>query len=531
LFSFPDANGLHINQKRTPTPVKRSPVKSQRRSAPFNGMSQRLPSSAKRRKISSPVTTLNMNMTVEESEMEFAKMYSPDRDPELSPLPAAQKESHLTSSARRIVFSDNRQDCFSDRKVRQIQSMHTGTSPLPTKSILKPTQPPSMDEGDDIFFSQHHVLPDNTSDTFNLLEEATGLAPLDQNVNLDLTIDPEMADLLEEEVEPEPEAYIFQDADDPYQSSQRFMADIRGTQSPMSKTKMAATVYMEMQKSMAQVNDGNVTDEVLQEKVTTTQLAHPSQVQRDVNAVFDECERSIVLPEPEQVFQDAQEIDWSDELSILAMHTQKPSAPAPPPRLQVVTASPFCSMGPFFGLPMKVKRLIHEYKGIDDLYDWQKECLRLPAVVNRNNLIYALPTSGGKTLVAEILMMREVICRRKNVIFILPYVAIVQEKIWAMSPFAVGLEFLVEEYASGKGKCPPRKRRKKNSIFIATIEKSLALIDSLIEERRLDEIGMVVVDELHLLGEEGRGATLECVLTKLKFVQREYKLREKRELL
>lgn len=56
-------------------------------------------------------------------------------------------------------------------------------------------------------------------------------------------------------------------------------------------------------------------------------------------------------------------------------------------------------------------------------------------------------------------------------------------------------------------------------VVVATIERANMLVTRLMEaDVTLPKIGLVVVDELHLLGEEGRGCALELLLNKLRWV-------------
>jgi len=69
--------------------------------------------------------------------------------------------------------------------------------------------------------------------------------------------------------------------------------------------------------------------------------------------------------------------------------------------------------------------------GIKSIYPWQKQCLLGPGLLEGGrNLVYSAPTGGGKSLVADVLMLKRVLADRgAKALLVLPYVALVQEKV------------------------------------------------------------------------------------------------------
>lgn len=113
----------------------------------------------------------------------------------------------------------------------------------------------------------------------------------------------------------------------------------------------------------------------------------------------------------------------------------------------------------FYGLPMEVKNLLKKHRKIDKLYEWQSRLMEKLMDCD-GNVVYSVPTSGGKTLVAELMIIRELLVHKRNALLVLPYVSIVQEKLKSIYPFAEKLGFMIEEFAGSRGHLPLKMRRK-----------------------------------------------------------------------
>lgn len=88
-----------------------------------------------------------------------------------------------------------------------------------------------------------------------------------------------------------------------------------------------------------------------------------------------------------------------------------------------------------------------------ELYQWQADCLTTdPGVMaGARNLVFCAPTSGGKTLVAEVLMLRRLAQDPdRKALLVLPYVSLCREKSARLRPLLEPLGKEVKESFGGQ---------------------------------------------------------------------------------
>jgi helicase len=165
-------------------------------------------------------------------------------------------------------------------------------------------------------------------------------------------------------------------------------------------------------------------------------------------------------------------------------------------------------------VPESLKEIMMN-SGIAELYPPQEEAI-IAGVLDGKNLVLASPTASGKTLIAELCGLKQVLENKGKVIYLSPLRALASEKFEEFKKYAsirkpngrrVSVGISTGDYDSSDAWL------EKHDIIVTTNEKA----DSLLRHRAkwMGEISLVVADEVHLLNEAERGPTLEIVLARL----------------
>lgn len=155
--------------------------------------------------------------------------------------------------------------------------------------------------------------------------------------------------------------------------------------------------------------------------------------------------------------------------------------------------------------------LVLKLSGFETLNPVQEEALK-NGLLSEKNLLIASPTASGKTLIAEIAMLDTILEKKKKVIYMVPLVALASEK---YNNFKEKYEKMKIKVALSVGDFDSVDPwLEEYDIIVCSNEK----MDSLIRHgiKWIDDVGLIICDEIHLIGDDSRGSTLEITLTKLR---------------
>jgi len=159
---------------------------------------------------------------------------------------------------------------------------------------------------------------------------------------------------------------------------------------------------------------------------------------------------------------------------------------------------------------------VFEDEGIRELYPPQEEAIE--KIFSGKNLVVAIPTASGKTLIGYMAILRAFKMGLKSV-YIVPLRALAMEKYEELKRFEkYGMRVAL---AMGDYDSPPGYL-KYYDVIIATSEKMDSILRHDLEFAY--NLGVVIVDEVHLLGEPSRGPTLEMVISKIRDVNDEVQI-------
>ncbi|MBI2006858.1 MAG: DEAD/DEAH box helicase, partial [Nitrosopumilales archaeon] len=156
-------------------------------------------------------------------------------------------------------------------------------------------------------------------------------------------------------------------------------------------------------------------------------------------------------------------------------------------------------------------------QGYSNLFPPQEDSVKA-GLLDGKNLLVSSPTASGKTLIATLAIIHYLTSNSGKVVYLTPLRALAAEKFSEfkkLEPLDIGKKIKIQistgDYDSTDSSLA------KNDVLILTNEK----MDSIIRHGAdwINDIGLVVADEVHLIGDADRGPTLEMILTKLKLLE------------
>ena len=157
-------------------------------------------------------------------------------------------------------------------------------------------------------------------------------------------------------------------------------------------------------------------------------------------------------------------------------------------------------------IPREIYDRISKFK---ELRPPQEEAIK-KGILEGKDIIISSPTGSGKTLIAEMAIINNYLKNNKKSLYIVPLRSLAMEKYESFSKNYPWLKIAISI-----GDLDSSDPWLKNyDIIIVTSEK----MDSLIRHgvNWIKQVGTIVIDEIHMIGDEERGPTLEVLITMLR---------------
>ncbi len=148
--------------------------------------------------------------------------------------------------------------------------------------------------------------------------------------------------------------------------------------------------------------------------------------------------------------------------------------------------------------------------GIKELMPCQEKAINA-GLLEGNNLLVCTPTASGKTLIAELIGTKNIVEGKGKTVYIVPLKALAAEKYKDFKKRYGSFLRIALSIGDLDSSSPYLAD---NDLIVCTAEK----LDSLIRHSSpwINYVSTVIVDEVHLMNDPGRGPTLEILITILK---------------